>query len=37
LTIDYEDPTIATIDGDLKPPRTRDVIRCGPTVSFITG
>lgn len=37
LTIDYQDPTIATVDGDMKPPRNRDVIRCGPMVSFITG
>ena len=37
LTIDYQEPTIATVDGDMKPPRTRDVITCGPTVSFITG
>jgi len=31
LTIDYQEPTIATIDGDMKQPRTRDVITCGPT------
>jgi hypothetical protein len=37
LTIDYQEPTIATIDGDMKQPRTRDVITCGPTLSFITG
>ena len=37
LTIDYQEPTIATVDGDMKPPRTNDVIGCGPTVSFITG
>jgi hypothetical protein len=37
LTIDYQEPTIATVDGDMKPPRTCDVITCGPTVSFITG
>ncbi len=35
--IDYQEPTIATIDGDLKAPSTCDVIECGPTVSFITG
>ena len=37
LPIDYQEPTIATVDGDIKPPRTNDVIGCGPTVSFITG
>jgi hypothetical protein len=30
LTIDYQEPTIATVDGDMKPPRTNDVIGCGP-------
>jgi diacylglycerol kinase family enzyme len=35
--IDYMEPTIATVDGDLKPPSSCDVIACGPTVSFITG
>jgi hypothetical protein len=37
LTIDYQEPTIATVDGDMKPLRTSDIITCGPTVSFITG
>jgi hypothetical protein len=37
LTIDYQDPTIATVDGDMKLPRNCDVIECGPMVSFITG
>ena len=37
LSIDYQEPTIATVDGDMKPPRTSDVIGCGPAVSFITG
>ena len=37
LTIDYQEPTIANVDGDMKQPRTRDIITCGPTVSFITG
>ena len=36
LTIDYQEPTIATVDGDMKPPRTSDTIACGPTVAFIT-
>jgi hypothetical protein len=35
--IDYQDPTIATVDGDMKPPRNCDIIACGPVVSFITG
>lgn len=37
LTIDYQEPTIATVDGDMKPPGTCDRITCGPTISFITG
>ncbi|HJX66565.1 MAG TPA: diacylglycerol kinase family protein [Polyangia bacterium] len=37
LTIDYQEPTIATVDGDMKPPRISDVITCGPTVAFIAG
>ena len=37
LTIDYQEPTIANVDGDMKQPRTSDIITCGPTVSFITG
>jgi len=32
LTIDYQEPTIATVDGDMKPARTSDVIGCGPTL-----
>jgi len=32
-----QEPTIATVDGDMKPARTSDVIGCGPTLSFITG
>lgn len=37
LTIDYQEPTVVQVDGDLKPPRMQDVIACGPTLSFITG
>ena len=37
LSIDYQEPTIATVDGDMKPPRTSDIIGCGPALSFITG
>ena len=37
LTIDYQEPAIATVDGDLKPPRICDTIASGPTVAFITG
>jgi hypothetical protein len=37
LTIDYQEPTIATVDGDMKPARTNDIIGCGPALSFITG
>jgi hypothetical protein len=36
LTIDCQEPTIATVDGEMKP-RASDVIGCGPAVSFITG
>ena len=37
VQIDYQEPTIATIDGDMTAPTTCDIIDCGPTVSFITG
>ena len=37
LTIEYEEPTITTLDGDMTPPITRDVLSCGPRLSFITG
>ena len=37
VRIDYQEPTIATIDGDMKAPTNCDVIACGPTLSFITG
>lgn len=37
VTIEYEQPTITTVDGDLKPASLRDVISCGPTLKFITG
>ncbi len=37
LVVDYEQPTVTQIDGDIKAPTTRDVIECGPTLSFITG
>lgn len=37
LVIDYEEPTIVQVDGDLKAPTLRDVIDLGPTLQFITG
>jgi len=37
VQIDYHEPTIATIDGDMTALTTCDIIDCGPTVSFITG
>ncbi|MEY4744433.1 MAG: hypothetical protein RL272_378 [Candidatus Parcubacteria bacterium] len=37
LTIEYHEPTVTQLDGDLKPPTMRDVIECGPTLTFITG
>lgn len=36
VTIDYQEPTIATVDGDMKAPATHDVVGCGPSMSFIT-
>lgn len=37
VRIDYHEPTVATIDGDMTAPTTCDIIECGPTLSFITG
>lgn len=37
VTIEYHQPTITTVDGDLKPPSLCDVVSCGPTLKFITG
>lgn len=37
LTIEYEEPTVVQLDGDLKPARAVDVIESGPTVPFVTG
>ena len=37
LTIEYHEPTVTQLDGDLKPPTMRDVISSGPALSFITG
>ena len=37
VRIDYQEPTIATIDGDMMAPTSCDLIACGPTLSFITG
>ena len=37
LVIDYEQPTVTQLDGDLKPATSRDVIELGPTLPFITG
>lgn len=37
VTIEYEQPTVCTIDGEIKPPTTRDIIECGPLMEFIRG
>lgn len=37
LTIEYNEPTIVTLDGDMSRPVTRDVLTCGPILKFITG
>jgi hypothetical protein len=37
LVIDYEEPTVATLDGDMLPASDRHVISCGPMLKFITG
>ncbi|MDO8598565.1 MAG: diacylglycerol kinase family protein [bacterium] len=35
--IEYAAPTVTMIDGELRPPTTRDVITCGPLLRFIIG
>ncbi|MFH1430667.1 MAG: diacylglycerol kinase family protein [Candidatus Uhrbacteria bacterium] len=37
LVVEYDQPTVTTIDGDLNPPTMRDVIRCGPMMKVIVG
>lgn len=37
VIIEYTEPTVTMVDGDLKPPTTRDVIECGPMLKFIIG
>lgn len=37
VVIEYEEPTVTMVDGDLKPPTTRDIIECGPMLKFIIG
>lgn len=37
VAVHYEQPTITTVDGDMKSASLRDVISCGPTLKFITG
>ncbi len=37
LTIEYEEPTVATINGELCAPTFRDTLECGPRLTFITG
>jgi diacylglycerol kinase family enzyme len=37
VTIEYTEPTVATIDGDMMPPSTLHRIECGPRLTFITG
>jgi hypothetical protein len=37
LVIDYQEPTVCTLDGEMNPPTTRDVLTSGPTLSFVVG
>lgn len=37
VVIEYAEPTVTMVDGDLKPPTSRDVIACGPMLKFIIG
>jgi len=37
LVIEYEQPTVTMVDGEIKPPRTHDVVECGPLLTFIIG
>jgi hypothetical protein len=37
LTIEYEEPTVTTLDGEIMAPTFRDTLECGPRISFITG
>ncbi len=35
--IEYQEPTICTLDGEMNAPTTRDVLTSGPTLSFVVG
>ena len=35
VTVEYEQPTVTFIDGDMRPPTLRDEIVCGPELEFI--
>jgi hypothetical protein len=37
LVIEYEEPTVATLDGDMLQPATRHELSYGPMLRFITG
>ncbi len=37
LNIKYREPTVTTLDGDLRQPTRRDTIQCGPLLEFIIG
>jgi hypothetical protein len=37
MTVEYEQPTVTQVDGDLKPPTTRDVIEICPALPFVIG
>ena len=37
VVIEYEQPTVTMVDGEIKPPRTSDVIESGPLLTFIIG
>lgn len=37
LVIDYQEPTVTMLDGEMNAPTTRDVLTSGPTLSFVVG
>lgn len=37
MSVEYQEPTVATIDGEMMPPSLIDRISVGPALSFVTG
>ena len=37
IEIEWDKPTVIQIDGEIKEPRMKDVIECGPSLKFIVG